>query len=159
MATFTKTAILLALALTAGSVFAAAKPTTQTITTLGGKFNFTLPKAYVADTLPVDKAQDGTGVTQGTMYANQTSKSVVIVAETVRNDGIDVQDNDAQFLDGAVAGFVKDQSAALPDFKKLSEKNSPSRASACARSTAPPPRAAARRLTPRSLAVQAITCW
>ena len=122
MATFTKTAILLALALTAGSVFAAAKPTTQTITTLGGKFNFTLPKAYVADTLPVDKAQDGTGVTQGTMYANQTSKSVVIVAETVRNDGIDVQDNDAQFLDGAVAGFVKDQSAALPDFKKLSEK-------------------------------------
>jgi hypothetical protein len=113
MATFTKTAVLLALALTAGSVFAAAKPTTQTITTLGGKFSFTLPKAYAADTLPPDKAQDGSGV---------TTKSVVIVAETVRNDAIDIQDNDPQFLDGAVAGFVKDQSAALPDFKKLSEK-------------------------------------
>ncbi|WLI31554.1 hypothetical protein PSH61_10765 [Pseudomonas rhodesiae] len=122
MATFTKTAVLLALALTAGSVFAAAKPTTQTITTLGGKFSFTLPKAYAAETLPPDKAQDGSGVTQGTMYANQTTKSVVIVAETVRNDAIDIQDNDPQFLDGAVAGFVKDQSAALPDFKKLSEK-------------------------------------
>ncbi|MGH8450461.1 hypothetical protein [Pseudomonas sp.] len=43
MATFTKTAALLALALTAGSVFAAAKPTTQTISTLGGKFTFSLP--------------------------------------------------------------------------------------------------------------------
>ena len=36
MATFTKTAVLLALALTAGSVFAASKsPATQTISTLG----------------------------------------------------------------------------------------------------------------------------
>ncbi|MBD8740033.1 hypothetical protein IFR41_10955 [Pseudomonas fluorescens] len=122
MATFTKTAVLLALALTAGSVFAASKPTTQTISTLGGKFTFKLPKAYVADTLPAGKAEDGTADTQGTMYANQTTKSVVIVAETVRNDGVTIGDNDAPFLDGAVAGFVKDQSAALPDFKKQSEK-------------------------------------
>ena len=114
MATFTKTAVLLALALTAGSVFAAAKPTTQTITTLGGKFSFTLPKAYAADTLPPDKAQDGSGVTQGTMYANQTTKSVVIVAETVRNDAIDIQDNDPQFLDGypiVTYGFGDDHHA------------------------------------------------
>ncbi|TFY90664.1 hypothetical protein DYL61_20380 [Pseudomonas nabeulensis] len=116
MATFTKTAVLLALALTAGSVFAATKPATQTISTLGGKFTFKLPKAYAADTLPV------TDDTQGTMYANPTTKSVVIVAETVRKDGVTIQDNDAQFLDGAVAGFVKDQSAALPDFKKQNEK-------------------------------------
>ena len=122
MATFTKTAVLLALALTAGSVFAASKPTTQTISTLGGKFTFKLPKAYVADTLPAGKAEDGTADTQGTMYANQTTKSVVIVAETVRDDGVTIGDNDAPFLDGAVAGFVKDQSAALPDFKKQSEK-------------------------------------
>ncbi|ONH49701.1 hypothetical protein SAMN04490182_1488 [Pseudomonas cedrina] len=122
MATFTKTAALLALALTAGSVFAASKPATQTISTLGGKFTFTLPKAYVADTLPAGKAEDGTADTQGTMYANRTTKSVVIVAETLRNDGVSIKDNDAQFLDGAVAGFIKDQSAALPDFKKQSEK-------------------------------------
>ncbi|MBP1124109.1 MULTISPECIES: hypothetical protein [Pseudomonas] len=122
MATFTKTAVLLALALTAGSVFAAAKPSTQTISTLGGKFTFSLPKAYVADTLPAGKAEDGTGDTQGTLYANQSTKSVVIVAETVRKDGVKIEDNDPKFLDGAVAGFIKDQSAALPDFKKQSEK-------------------------------------
>lgn len=122
MATFTKTAVLLALALAAGSVFAAAKPSTQTISTLGGKFTFSLPKAYTADTLPAGKAEDGSADTQGTMYANQTTKSVVIVAETVRNDGVTIKDNDAQFLDGAVAGFIKDQSAALPDFKKQGEK-------------------------------------
>ncbi|KAF2405856.1 hypothetical protein ACMSI6_04340 [Pseudomonas antarctica] len=122
MATFTKTAALLALALTAGSVFAATKPTTQTISTLGGKFTFSLPKAYVADTLPTGNAADGTADTQGTLYANSTTKSVVIVAETVRNDGATIKDNDPQFLNGAVADFVKDQSAALPDFKKLNEK-------------------------------------
>ncbi|WET13023.1 MULTISPECIES: hypothetical protein [unclassified Pseudomonas] len=122
MATFTKTAVLLALALSAGCVFAAAKPADQSISTLGGKFTFNLPKAYVADTLPAGKAADGTGDTQGTMYANPTTKSVVIVAETVRNDGVTIKDNDPQFLDGAVAGFIKDQSAALPDFKKQNEK-------------------------------------
>lgn len=88
MATFTKTAALLVLALTAGGVFAAAKPTTQTISTLGGKFTFTLPKAYTADTLPAGKAEDGTAATQGTMYANQTTKSVVIVAETLPHETV-----------------------------------------------------------------------
>lgn len=122
MATFTKTVVLLALALTAGSTFAAAKPNTQTISTLGGKFTFSLPKAYTADALPSGKADDGTADTQGTLYANASTKSVVIVAETVRNDGATIKDNDPQFLDGAVADFVKDQSAALPDFKKQGEK-------------------------------------
>ncbi|CRM22566.1 hypothetical protein [Pseudomonas sp. 31 R 17] len=122
MATFTKTALLLALALTAGSVWAASKATTQTISTLGGKFTFDLPKAYTADTLPSGKADDGTADTQGTLYANATTKSVVIVAETIRNDGVAIKDNDPQFLDGAVADFVKNQRAALPDFKKQNEK-------------------------------------
>ncbi|WP_395607891.1 hypothetical protein [Pseudomonas sp. B22129] len=122
MATFTKTAALLALALTAGSVLAATKPSTQTISTLDGKFTFNLPKAYTADTLPSGKTEDGTANTQGTLYANATTKSVVIVAETERNDGASIKDNDPQFLDGAVTDFVKDQSAALPDFKKQGEK-------------------------------------
>jgi hypothetical protein len=122
MASFTKTAVLLALALTASSVFAAAKPATQTLSTLGGKFTFSLPKAYTADALPSGKAEDGTADTQGTLYANATTKSVVIVAETVRNDGVSIQDNDVKFLDSAVSDFIKSQSAALPDFKKLGEK-------------------------------------
>jgi len=131
MATLSKTAALLALALTAGfgasSLLAATKPAaqsaaTQTVTTLGGKFTFNLPKAFTADTLPAGDAADGTAGTNGTMYTNSVGKSVVIVAETVRNDGITIKDNDPQFLDGAVAGFVKDQSAALPDFKKQAEK-------------------------------------
>ncbi|MCR4541341.1 hypothetical protein NUV89_23380 [Pseudomonas sp. 18.1.10] len=122
MATFTPTAALLALVLAAGSAFAATPPATQSISTLGGKFTFSLPKAYVADTLPVSTAEDSSTATQGTLYANQTTKSVVIVAETVRTDRVNIGDNDAPFLDGAVAGFVKDQSAALPDFKKQNEK-------------------------------------
>lgn len=122
MATFTQTAALLALVLAAGSAFAATPPATQSISTLGGKFTFSLPKAYVADTLPVSQAEDSSTATQGTLYANQTTKSVVIVAETVRTDGVNIGDNDTPFLDGAVAGFVKDQSAALPDFKKQNEK-------------------------------------
>jgi hypothetical protein len=123
MATFTKTAVLLALALAAGSVFAAAKPSTQTISTLGGKFTFSLPKAYTADTLPAGKAEDGTADTQGTMYANQTTKSVVIVAETVRNDGVTIKDNDAQFLDGAVAGFVGTRAPPCPTSRSKPRKN------------------------------------
>jgi len=131
MATLSKTAALLALALTVGlsasQVFAASKPAaqkaaTQTLSTLGGKFTFNLPKDYVGDALPTGNEADGTAGTSGTMYANQATKSVVIVAETARNDGVIIKDNDPQFLDGAVAGFVKDQSAALPDFKKQAEK-------------------------------------
>lgn len=131
MATLSKTAALLALALTVGfsasQVFAASKPAaqkaaTQTLSTLGGKFTVNLPKDYVGDALPTGSEADGTAGTSGTMYANQATKSVVIVAETARNDGVIIKDNDPQFLDGAVAGFVKDQSAALPDFKKLAEK-------------------------------------
>ena len=159
MATFTKTAILLALALTAGSVYAAAKPTTQTISTLGGKFSFNLPKAYAADTLPAGKAEDGTADTQGTMYANQTTKSVVIVAETVRNDGVTIKDNDPQFLDGAVAGFVKDQSAALPDFKKLSEKKLTFKGLGLRRIGSLRPVAWSQRLNPRRAAVADAVPW
>ncbi|KAA0947691.1 MULTISPECIES: hypothetical protein [unclassified Pseudomonas] len=126
MATLTKTAALLALMLTASlgasQVFAADKPAGQTISTLDGKFTFSLPKAYTADALPAGDEAHGTAGASGTMYTNQVGKSVVIVAETLRNDGITIKDNDPQFLDGAVTGFVKEQSATLPDFKKLGEK-------------------------------------
>lgn len=127
MATLSKTAAFLALALTAGfgasHAVAATKPAaqkaaSQAISTLDGKFTFHLPNAYIADALPSGDEAQGTAGTRGTMYTNQAGKSVVIVAETVRNDGITIKDNDPPFLDGAVAGFIKDQSAALPDFKQ-----------------------------------------
>ncbi|WP_339532344.1 hypothetical protein [Pseudomonas mucidolens] len=127
MATVSKTAVFLALALTAGfgasHAVAATKPAaqkaaSQAISTLDGKFTFHLPNAYIADALPSGDEAQGTAGTRGTMYTNQAGKSVVIVAETVRNDGITIKDNDPPFLDGAVAGFIKDQSAALPDFKQ-----------------------------------------
>jgi hypothetical protein len=35
---------------------------------------------------------------------------------------VTAKDNDAGFLDGAVTGFLNQQVASLPDFKKLSEK-------------------------------------
>ncbi|SDU98210.1 DcrB/PsbP domain-containing protein [Pseudomonas mucidolens] len=131
MATLSKTAAFLALALTAGfgashgvaaTKPAAQKTASQAISTLDGKFTFHLPNAYIADALPSGDEAQGTAGTRGTMYTNQVGKSVVIVAETVRNDGITIKDNDPQFLDGAVAGFIKDQSAALPDFKQQKER-------------------------------------
>lgn len=130
MATLSKTAAFLVLALTAGfgaspsfaaSKSTAAKTDSQTVSTLDGKFTFALPKAYTGDTLPTGSEADGTAYTTGTLYANAATKSVVIVAETVRKDAR-IQDNDPQFLDGAVNEFVKSQSAALPDFKKQAEK-------------------------------------
>ena len=117
MATFTKTAVLLALALAAGSAFAASKPTTQTISTLGGKFTFNLPKGFVANPLPA--SPDGAS---GTLYSNETTKTVVIAAENTLPNGISVKDNDGGFLDGTVADFDAAQHKSLPDYNKLSEK-------------------------------------
>lgn len=78
-------------------------------------------------------------------------KTVVITAENKIPEGQHVKDNDGQFLDGSVASFIEDQRKALPDFNKLSEKSLTQKApaSACVRSTAPPPRAVARPSTPR----------
>ncbi|MGH8393592.1 MAG: hypothetical protein ACRESN_15250, partial [Pseudomonas sp.] len=130
MATLSKTAALLALALAAGfgasQVLAASKPAaqktaTQTISTLDGKFSFNLPKSYLADPLPAGDAEHGTAGASGTMYSDQATKSVIFVVEKPSVAGL-IKDNDPQFLDGAVADFVKEQSAALPDFKKGAEK-------------------------------------
>ena len=90
MLTLSKTAARLALALTvslgASPLFAAAKPAAappddfQIVSTLDGKFTFTLPKGYVADALPAGAQAQGTAGANGTMYINQASKSVVVVA-------------------------------------------------------------------------------
>ena len=109
------------------SVYAATQPaantsTVQVISTLGGKFTFDLTQGFEANPLPPGDSASGTAGAMGTMYTNQASKTVVIVAENVRTDGVQVKDNDSEFLDGAVESFLQKQSTALPDFKKLDEK-------------------------------------
>ncbi|USW94389.1 hypothetical protein NHF39_24385 [Pseudomonas proteolytica] len=132
MLSLSKTAARLALALTvslgASPLFAAAKPAAappddfQIVSTLDGKFTFTLPKGYVADALPAGVQAQGTAGANGTMYINQATKSVVVVAQTLRNDGIDLKDDEPLFLDGAAEGFLKEIGTSLPDYKKLAQK-------------------------------------
>ncbi|MGL5998545.1 MAG: hypothetical protein ACRC1I_18865 [Pseudomonas proteolytica] len=132
MLSLSKTAARLALALTislgASPLLAAAKPAAappddfQIVSTLDGKFTFTLPKGYVADALPAGVQALGTAGSNGTMYINQASKSVVVVAQTLRNDGIDLKDDEPLFLDGAAEGFLKGVGTSLPDYKKLAQK-------------------------------------
>ena len=132
MLSLSKTAARLALALTvslgASPLFAAAKPAPvppdefQIVSTLDGKFTFTLPKGYVAEALPTGVQAQGTAGANSTMYINKASKSVVVVAQTLRNDGIDLKDDEPLFLDSAVKGFLKEIGTSLPDYKKLAQK-------------------------------------
>lgn len=111
------------------NVYAASKPqpqsqpqaTAQKVSTLGGKFSFELPKGYVASAMPAGEEKNGTAGTTGTMYINQAEKRVIIAVERPLPTDMKIGDNDDTFLDGAVAGFVNQQSAALPDFKQHSE--------------------------------------
>jgi hypothetical protein len=90
----------------------------QKVSMLGGKFKFVLPKGFVANPLPASP----TGAS-GTMYTNETSKTVVIVAENTIPGGVNVKDNDGPFLDKSAADFSSEQAKALPDFTPLSEKS------------------------------------
>lgn len=94
------------------------KATGEKVSMLDGKFTFVLPKGFVADPLPPSPSG-----AKGTMYTNQTTKTVVIAAENQIPQGQNVKDNDGPFLDGAVSSFIEDQRKALPDFNKLSEKS------------------------------------
>ena len=132
MSLLSKKAAVLLLAAVAGfgsvSAFAAAKApakeaAAQKVTVLGGKFVFTLPKGFSADTLPHGDAADGTAGATGTMYTNSTTKTVVIVAQNTIPGGVNVKDNDSDFLDRAASDFVAQQTKALPDFKLISEKS------------------------------------
>ncbi|BCX67389.1 hypothetical protein [Pseudomonas izuensis] len=129
MSLFSKKAVVLLLAAVAtlGALNAqAAKATaptkeaaaTQKVSMLGGKFTFTLPKGFVANPLPTSP----TGAS-GTMYANETTKTVIIAAENSLPEGTQVKDNDGAFLDGTAADFDAAQRKALPDYNKLSEKS------------------------------------
>ncbi|MFJ2486718.1 hypothetical protein [Pseudomonas sp. NPDC087639] len=125
MTLLSKKAVVLLLAAVAGlgainaqAAKAKEKAATEKVSMLGGKFTFVLPKGFVADPLPASP----TGAT-GTMYTNQTTKTVVIAAENQIPEGNNVKDNDSEFLDGSVSDFIEAQRKALPDFNKLSEKS------------------------------------
>lgn len=125
MSLFRKKAVVLLLtaaaSLGAMNVYAAKATTSDAapikVSMLGGKFKFTLPKGFVANPLP----PGATGAT-GTMYANETTKTVVIAAENNLAPGVTVKDNDGEFLDSTAADFDAAEHKALPDFTKLSEK-------------------------------------
>ncbi|HWT69681.1 MAG TPA: hypothetical protein VN214_11270 [Pseudomonas sp.] len=106
-------------ALNAQAAKATAKETgsAQKVSMLDGKFTFTLPKGFVANALPSNNGASGT------MYANETTKTVVIAAQNSLPEGTTVKDNDGAFLDGTAADFDAAQRKALPDYNKLSEKS------------------------------------
>jgi hypothetical protein len=130
MSFFSRNTAVLALSLTAlltgMSSFAATKPVAksssiQKVSMLDGKFAFSLPTSYVATPMSDGTEKTGTAGTTGTMYANKDEKRVILTAERTLPGGISTGDNDDVFLDGSVADFVRQQSAALPDFKQTSE--------------------------------------
>lgn len=108
----------LAASLGAWNAFAAEAGPAHKISVLGDKLTFTLPKGFTANPLPADP----TGAS-GTMYTNETSKTVVIVAENAVPGGANVKDNDGAFLDATASGFATEQARALADYTKLSEKS------------------------------------
>ncbi|WP_347927335.1 hypothetical protein [Pseudomonas helvetica] len=126
-----KAVVLLLTAVTsfaAVSVYAAKQPAAKTapaqkISALGGKFAFTLPQGFIANPLPGGDAAKGTAGATGTMYTNQASKTVLIIAENTLPNSLNVKDNDTAFLDESVSGFATQQREALPDFNKQSEKS------------------------------------
>ncbi|MCY0107372.1 hypothetical protein NQF78_03560 [Pseudomonas monsensis] len=125
MSLLSKKAVVLLLAAVAGlgainaqAAKAKEKAATEKVSMLGGKFTFVLPKGFVADPLPASPSG-----AVGTMYTNEATKTVVITAENRIPEGVNVKDNDGEFLDASVSRFIEDQSKALPDFNKLSEKS------------------------------------
>ncbi|MFF7708627.1 hypothetical protein [Pseudomonas sp. NPDC007930] len=106
----------------AAEATAPASTKAQTVSTLGGKFAFSLPAGYAQTALPAGDANSGTGGAKGVMYMNQAQRRVVMVTEVPIPNGVTTGDNDDEFLSGATEGFLKQQAQALPDFKKTGEK-------------------------------------
>lgn len=98
---------------------AAPAPAGPKVSTLGGKFSFTLPTGYSAETMTPGEVSRGTAGATGTLYASARSKRVVIATQTPLPPGVAASDKN--FLTQAAADFVTQQSQATSDFKKLGE--------------------------------------
>ncbi|MNF58232.1 hypothetical protein D3C84_397820 [compost metagenome] len=126
MSLFTKKALVLLLTAAASlgalNVHAATATSSNApahkVSMLGGKFIFNLPKGFIANPLPT--SPNGAS---GTMYSNETTKTVVIAAENSLPNDLSVKDNDGEFLDSTAADFETAQHRSLPDYNKLSEKS------------------------------------
>ncbi|MCU0121016.1 hypothetical protein N8H74_22360 [Pseudomonas sp. B2M1-30] len=125
MSLLSKKAVVLLLAAVAGfgainaqAAKAKEKAVAASVSMLGGKFIFTLPKGFIGDPIP-----PGPTGANGNMYTNQTTKTVVIAAENDLPGQPNLKDNDSAFLDDTVDSFVKEQRKGLSDFNKLSEKS------------------------------------
>lgn len=94
-------------------------PTGPKVSTLGGKFSFTLPSGYSAETMAPGEIERGTAGATGTLYASAKSKRVIIATQTPIPPG--VATSDKSFLTQAAADFVAQQGQATGDFKKLGE--------------------------------------
>ncbi|WP_397452904.1 hypothetical protein [Pseudomonas sp. NA-150] len=130
MALFSKKTLVLVLSLAAlltsidsyATTKAQAKPVAaQKLSTLDGKFSFSLPKGYVANAMPAGKEESNTAGATGTMYVSQTDRRVIIAAENKLSEGLPTGNNDDAFLDSAVTGFVNQQTKALGNFKQTGE--------------------------------------
>ena len=130
MALFSKKTVVLVLSLTAlligsnsyAATKAPAKPVAaQRLSTLGGKFSFSLPNGYVANPMQAGKEESNTAGASGTMYVNQTDRRVIIAAENTLEQGQPTGNNDDAFLDSSVTGFVNQQTKALGNFKQTGE--------------------------------------
>lgn len=93
------------------------------VSTLAGKFAFTLPQGYTAEAMAPGDATNGTAGSTGTMYASEKSKRVVITTQVPTPEGVTAGDNDPAFLAKATADFIAEQSKATADFKQLAQSN------------------------------------
>jgi hypothetical protein len=96
-------------------------PAGPKVSTLGGKFSFTLPTGYSAEPMAPGEAERGTAGATGTLYASAKSKRVIIATQTPIPPGVAI--GDKNFLAQAAADFVAQQSQATSDFKKLGESD------------------------------------
>lgn len=97
----------------------ASVPTGPKVSTLGGKFSFTLPTGYSAEPMAPGEAERGTAGATGTLYASAKSKRVIIATQTPIPPGVAI--GDKNFLKRAAADFVAQQSQATSDFKQLGD--------------------------------------
>lgn len=90
---------------------------------LGGKIKFALPPDFVDMKIPSSPAANGSEGVTAFAYANQARQQMVLASEqSPMAEGARAQDNDARFLDGVMASFIRQQ-ASWPQYQRQGEKS------------------------------------